>query len=75
LRALVDGGADVNQADEFGWTPLMRAALNGRLETVKGLVDAHADLNVKATNGRTALVMARGQDDIIEFLKTAGATE
>ncbi len=63
--------------DDFGWTPLMRAALNDQLETVKGLVDAEADLNIKATNGRTALVMAQGQDhtDVVEFLKTAGAAE
>ena len=50
---------------------------NDQLETVKGLVDADADLNIKATNGRTALVMAQGQGhtDVVEFLKTAGAAE
>lgn len=44
--------------DERGNTLLMRAALDGRTETVKALVRKGADVNAQNREGRTALMFA-----------------
>ena len=43
---------------EGGHTRLMRAALEGELETVKALLESGADVNTKDSAGRTALMFA-----------------
>ena len=45
-----------------GSTPLMFAARNGRVENARLLLDAGADVNVKAPNGESALVLASFSD-------------
>ncbi|MBT4185178.1 MAG: hypothetical protein HOE10_08010 [Deltaproteobacteria bacterium] len=49
----------------------MEAALEGRSDTVKLLVDANADLSLSDLLERTALVIAeqQGHLDIVEMLK------
>jgi hypothetical protein len=85
VRALLDGGADPNQADEYGMTALHHAAVFDRVEIVEALVKAGA--NVKATSrlahpsilhahaGRTALEMATdvGSKAAARFLKDLAA--
>jgi ankyrin repeat protein len=58
-----------------GVTPLMLAARENSLETVKILVDGRADANVTSANGSTALLMAilNGNYQVAEFLLDHGA--
>lgn len=74
VSLLLDRGANINQADEFGDTPLIGAAKNGQISTVRLLISRGA--NVRQTNERnkTALHYAaqRGHKEIVSLLE-AGA--
>uniref|UniRef100_A0A7S2VEY5 Ammonium transporter AmtB-like domain-containing protein n=1 Tax=Entomoneis paludosa TaxID=265537 RepID=A0A7S2VEY5_9STRA len=54
LRFYVEAGADVNMSDYDFRTPLMIAASNGHPKTVKELLKAGANTNIKDRWGRTA---------------------
>ena len=75
LGLLIERGASVNAADDFGDTALMAAARAGSLEAVNALVAARADVNLTDKEGRTALTWAvRSQrPDIVEALRAGGA--
>lgn len=51
-------GADYNRADDAGWTALMYAVRDGRLQVAVELLKQGADKNAKARNGMTALLLA-----------------
>ena len=78
LRWIAEG-ADINVANEKGWTPLVMAAFNQHIETVKVLVDAGADLNHQSANGTTVFmyaktkVMATGEYSLLDYLLQKGA--
>ena len=55
--ALCEGGANVN-ARWAGHTVLMLACKSGMYEVVKQLLESHPDINVRTSNGDTALHMA-----------------
>ncbi|CAB4212384.1 ANK domain containing protein [uncultured Caudovirales phage] len=42
----------------FGWTPLMQAVIHGDISFVRKLIAEGADLEAKAKNGDTALIIA-----------------
>jgi hypothetical protein len=44
-RLLVDAGAEIEARQHWGWTPLMRAAIEGTPDELKALVDAGGDVN------------------------------
>lgn len=69
----LDRGADINVADEKGWTPLMHAAVDGRFAVVKVLLARGADRNRVSNNGETAIALARKKDNtgIVKLLETA----
>lgn len=48
VQLLIDLGANVDVADNFGVTPLHLASLYGRVDAVKALLGAGADVNVKS---------------------------
>ena len=50
---LLEGKADVNAAEEYGWTSLMCASMYGYESVVDLLVKAKADVNAAKENGRT----------------------
>ena len=54
---MLDAGADPNARDEYGWTPLHRAAAwsNEDPAVVKALVDAGADIEVRDEDDKTPL--------------------
>lgn len=58
VKQALKQGALINYCDEFDWTPLMCAAFENRVEMVKFLLDAGADVSLRNKVGETALDMA-----------------
>jgi ankyrin repeat protein len=54
-RALVEGGADINQVSGDKYTPMVMAIMNGHLDLGQYFLDRGADPNVPAITGLTAL--------------------
>lgn len=73
---LIAGGADVNRADNEGWTPLMGAASKGRAVAVTALIEAGADVHARNAVGKSALDYARedGNGEVEALLEGSGAT-
>ena len=67
IREMMSEGADVNDKDAAGQTPLMRAAANGHVSTCLSLIVMGANPNEKDQSGVTALMHAAeaGQADVI----------
>jgi hypothetical protein len=75
---LLDAGANVDLPDREGYTPLMRAASEGRADVVRALISRHANVDAKHSgDGETALGLAaaNGREEIVAALKEAGAHE
>lgn len=76
---LLSKGADVDESATIGhtegYTPLMTAARNNKLELVNFLIKNGANLNAKSKDGSTPLSLAvkKGHQDIINVLKSNGA--
>lgn len=70
LEKLLDEGADVNEQDEHGWTPLNWAAGAGDVETVQLLLDKGADVTKTGRDNRTPLMIAKAADrkDVAKIL-------
>ena len=77
-------GVDLNMADDYGWSPLWRAACYGSTQSVRVLLSAKErglDLNQKPTRGshkdktplRTARVEKRA--GVVALLEEAGARD
>ena len=60
-KALVAAGAEINVAQQGGWTPLHAAAFHGHAPMVEFLLAHGADVQMKADNGQTALAMAESK--------------
>lgn len=79
VKMLHQNGADVNAKnnDASGWSPLHRFSHFGNLEVVKYLVQNGAMLNSKDKENKTPLDYAifNCKDDIVKYLKEAGAQE
>jgi ankyrin repeat protein len=75
-KLLLDHGANVNARQYGGWTPLHAAAQNGDILFARMLVEASADVNVRADNQQRPLDLAltKGQQAMVEFLEANGAT-
>lgn len=63
-------GADVNSADEEGYSALHAAAENGYLDVVKLLVDKGADVQHKTQYTALELAEMAGNDDVAAYLKS-----
>jgi hypothetical protein len=73
VRLLLERGADPTIAADGGWSPLMTASLNGRLETVRLLLDhpsVKTSINHRGRGGRTALWCAclKGRGGVVRAL-------
>ena len=71
-------GADVNMVNVYktnGWTPLMSAAGNGRLNTAKLLIKHGAQIDLETGDGATALYVAAQNDHlpIVQLLLENGS--
>lgn len=60
VKYLVENGADVNQANETGWTPLHASAFIGANQIIEYLVANGAKLEVQNGCGQTPLSLADG---------------
>ena len=57
--SLIRKGADVNAVDEYGWTPLMLAAMDNQdFHALLVLIGCGANVNAVDSNGWTALMLA-----------------
>lgn len=74
-QLLLQGGIDINNCDDRGWTPLHSAASAGRDKLLTLLADAGAEVNAFDREGRSALVLAAENNhvDSILALFEAGA--
>ncbi|HTY93284.1 MAG TPA: ankyrin repeat domain-containing protein [Steroidobacteraceae bacterium] len=57
-RALLDGGADVNQTTRYGWSPLLAAVQNSNYQMARFLIEHGADVNLPNKGGWTPLYLA-----------------
>lgn len=81
VRDALKNGAELNSRNHAGYTPLTAAVENNRIETVRLLIDAGADVNMKYTDSRypendsTPLIFAlnAGNNEMIRLLLEAGA--
>ena len=75
LKALIEGGADVDYRNNEGSTALIVAAVFDRIEVSKILIEAGADINAKNNEGSTALHTAAllCRTKIVEILLDNGA--
>ena len=78
---LLSKGANVDETETSGptagYTILMMAAGNNKLDLVKFLIKNGANVNAKAKDGATPLSMAMKENDaaMIKLLKDSGAKE
>ena len=74
VKILLKSGIDPDTRDTEGFTPLMQSATWGHTDIALALIQAGADVNLKA-NENTALMTAafRGNTDIVRLLIEAGA--
>ena len=80
VRALLDAGADLQGADEDGYTALLRAVYGNKthlMELLQLLVDRGAELNGITRYGESALrvLSNAGRFDAVRLLLDAGADE
>jgi ankyrin repeat protein len=76
VKALLTAGAEPNTSRNSGETALMTCARSGRVEAVRALVDAGADVRaVEKSNGQNALMWAaaRNNAEVVQYLLTKGA--
>ena len=75
VKYLVEHGADTNQENKDGDTPLFIACYNGHKNIVKYLVEHGAYINKENKNGETPLFYAclGGHESIVKYLVEHGA--
>jgi len=64
VRHLLDGGADVNQTTEYGWTPLLTATNNRHYKLAQYLIERGANPNIANKGGWTPLYLATDNRNI-----------
>lgn len=74
-EALVKAGAEVNAAQQDGFTPLMGAAQNGNLALVEFLLEHGANVSAVTADGRTALSIAQEENREAVAARLSAAAE
>ena len=71
----INSGHDLNIKNEYGYTALILASKNNKIEIAKLLLSASADINKQNNNGYTALIFAAYYNNvkIVKLLLNAGA--
>ena len=75
VQVLIEAGANVIKALDYGATTLYAAAGNGHETVVRALIELGADVNKAMDDGWTPLYIAdrEGHETIVQILKDAGA--
>jgi uncharacterized protein len=76
IQPCLDAGADINEPNRVGYTPLTIAASRGDVEITRALLEAGADVTRTDPVGTTALgaaVMSRAPMDVVSLLLAHGA--
>ncbi|HUU19571.1 MAG TPA: ankyrin repeat domain-containing protein [Sedimentisphaerales bacterium] len=75
VQLLLSKGANVNEKNRMGWTPLHTAIRNRRLAIIEPLIAKGADINAADNRGQTPLLAAVyiSQKDAVELLIAKGA--
>jgi ankyrin repeat protein len=75
VQELIEAGAEMNQQDKQGWTPLNWAAGKGDLEIVELLLQRGADPSIVGRDLRTPemIALAAGRSDVVKALRNAAA--
>ena len=68
LRDSLKNGADPNQCDEDGVPAVLYAAIWNRLDSLRVLLDAGADVNIKNQAGKTPLLMLVAREHSVVML-------
>jgi ankyrin repeat protein len=74
IKLLIEKGANIDNADTMGETPLMLATLSDNKEIVEFLVDSGADKTVKNKRAQTAYDIAKeeGNNTLYDLLRLEG---
>ncbi|MHC4461712.1 MAG: ankyrin repeat domain-containing protein [Planctomycetota bacterium] len=80
LLTLIDGGADVNEKNDNGFTPLHKAIMEDQIRIVEMLIEKGANVNEQLDEGlriRSPLKLAMDMEhkEIAKLLRTHGAKE
>ena len=84
VRLLVEHGADINEVDDWGRTPLMWAAQYADAETIALMIEVGADVNrvseanmngVRSDETAPGLARKRKRDDVVALLRRHGARD
>lgn len=75
IKSLVQGGADVNQLSENGYSLLMYAVVSDRPQSIMVLADLSAEVDFESVTGWTPLICAAALDKIacLETLVALGS--
>jgi ankyrin repeat protein len=75
VQKLVSRGANINETDSAGQTPLMHAISKKQTKTAIALVNMGANINLRDKNGNTALshAISDGNRELVVFLLEKGA--
>lgn len=74
-KYLLSKGADVNERNSLGVTPLMAACYKGTIDMAKLFLESGADINATTPKGLTPLMGAvqAGHRELVKFLLSKGA--
>jgi ankyrin repeat protein len=80
VRELIRAGAPLDHVNNLGWTALIESIVLGdggprHVATLRALVEAGANVNLRDRNGASPLALARGRGyrEMAEILTSAGA--
>src|SRR5437016_3590998 len=77
VKQAIAEGADINERDQQGWSPLHWSAGGGNVEIIRCLLDHHSDVALVARDNRTPLMVARsaGRTEAVAVLTDAEKTK